>query len=132
MTKPSGAHTHHGGAEGAGALAVAVIAVAAAAAIIEWILSVIIWIAIALGLALAIGAVVVALWLRGKPKRQAAWDAAYAEAFAPYRDRRRVASATVPQAAAGARPAIEYHVHHHYHGADRSGQARVITGEVEP
>lgn len=132
MTRLSGAHTHHGaGAEALGPAALIVVA----AVVVWYILSVIIWIAVALGVLLLLAVVALAWWLRGKPVRQAAWDARYAAAFGAERNRAAVPKVTatvIPQAVAGARPAIEnhYHVHHHY--ADGDGPTRVpaISGQA--
>ena len=46
---------------------------------------------------------------------------------------REAAAATVTsQVSAGTQPAIENHVHYHYHAADGREPARVIAAEVEP
>ena len=129
MSRLSGAHTHYGrGAETVAALAGVVLL----AVIAEWILSVIVWIAIALGILLVLAAAVLVWWLRGRLARQAAWDARYAAAFAPLRERQTVTATVTPQVGPLAPPAIEQHVHYHYHAADSPEPARVIAAEVEP
>jgi len=129
VSRLSGAHAHHGG----GAETIGVIAIAVAVVIIaEWILSVIVWIAVALGVLLALAAAVLVWWLRGKPGREAAWAARYADAFAGMNESRKITATVTSQVSAGTQPAIENHVHYHYHAADGREPARVIAAEVEP
>jgi hypothetical protein len=92
-----------------------VVLVAVAVAVIEFVLSIIVWVAIALGVVLVLVAAGLIWWLRGAPRRKAAYDAAYRAAFEARRPVQTVTATVIPQVPAGARPTIEQHTHYHVH-----------------
>ena len=99
-------------------------------AVVEFILSIIVWLAIAAGVVLVLAAAGLVWWLHGAPKRRAEYAALYAAAFEA---RRTVTATATPQVTQGtAPPAIEQHVHYHYHAPVGQEPARVIPGKVLP
>lgn len=113
-------------------LIVPVVLVAVAVAVVEFVLSIIVWLAVAAGIVLVIVAAGLIWWLRGAPKRRAEYAAEYAAAFEAKRRPVTVTATVIPQVPAGAGPAIEQHVHYHYHAADGQDPARAIPGKVLP
>jgi hypothetical protein len=85
------------------------------------------WIAIPAGVMLVIAAGGLIWWLRGKTAR----EARFAAVIAAQRERYTLSAPLKPQVARGtAPPAIEQHIHYHYHAADGQEPARVIPGKV--
>ena len=97
--------------------------------IVEWILSIIVWLAVAAGVVLVLAAAGLIWWLRGAPKRRAEYAALYAAAFEA---RRQVTATATPQVSSSSPPAIEQHVHYHYHAVGGQEPARVIPGKALP
>jgi len=101
----------------AGPVAIAVVVVA----VVEFILSIIVWLAVAAGVVLVLVAAGLIWWLRGKPEREA-------EVAGLLAARHEALAATVkPQVTYAPVPALEQHVHYHYHAADGRGPARIFT-----
>ena len=94
-----------------GGLVVPVVLVAVAVAVVEFILSIIVWLAIAPGVVLVLVAAGLIWRLRGAPKRKAEFAALLA---ARYEAR---AATARPQVTYAPAPAVEQHVHYHFHAA---------------
>jgi len=93
-----------------------------------WVLHHMLWIAIPAAVILA----ALAWWRLGAAKREARKSAAYAVAFARAREAGAVTATVTPQVSQGTSPAIEQHIHYHYHVADGLEPARVVKGEILP
>ncbi len=95
----------------------------------SWVLRHMLWIAIPAGVMLLVAAGGLVWWLRGKTAR----EARFAVAIAAQRERHELSAPSKPQVTQGTtRPAIEQHIHYHYHAADSQDAARVIPGRVVP
>ena len=105
-------------------LVAAVLVVAGA----SWVLRHMLWIAIPAGVILAVAVGGLIWWLRGASKR----EARFAAAIAARRQAAALATPSKPQVTRGTQPALEQHIHYHYHAADSQEPARVITGKVLP
>ena len=114
-----GSGTWQSGGPDLGGLVVPVVIAAVAVAVAEFVLSIIVWLAIAAGVVLVLAAAGLIWWLRGAPKRRAAYDAAYHAAFEAHRPAQTVTTTVLPQVPqrfeAPERPAIgparEVHLH---------------------
>jgi hypothetical protein len=108
------------------ALIFAVCAVAGVVA--EVVLSVIVWIAIGLGVVTALAVAGLVWWLRGARAR----EARFAAALAAQRERPALTATVTPQVSQGTTaPAIEQHVHYHYHAAGQEAAPRTIPGRPQ-
>lgn len=126
-----GSGTFRTGDDGIQAVAYCLVAGVLVVAGASWVLRHMLWIAIPAGVMLAVAAGGLIWWMRGAARRKARYDAAYAVAFARIRDARTVTATPKPQVTQGT-PAIEQHIHYHYHAADSPEVARIIPGKVLP
>jgi hypothetical protein len=117
-----GLHCPGCGDSGGGVVIVAALAVAA-----EVIIDAFWWLLAGTIAAAVISLAVVILLTRATSRREATFAAQLA-ARRPIA----VAATATPQVSQGTAPAIEQHVHHHYHVADGQNLARVVAGEVLP
>jgi hypothetical protein len=102
-----------------GGLVVPVVIAAVAVAVAEFVLSIIMWLAIAAGIVLVLAAAGLIWWLRGAPKRKAAYAAAYAAAFEAQRRPATVTATVIP-------PAMPPVVNFNFYAAGSPEPARVI------
>lgn len=103
------------------------VVVAAAGVVVEVVLSIIVWIAVALGIVSALAVALLVWRLRGKPGR----EARFAAAIAAQRERATLTATAVPQVSRAATPAIEQHVHYHYHAADGQAVPAIMRHHLE-